>query len=301
MSLSLAEVESYLETIKIVEDNVDSDIFIDNDKELKHYQLDHSYRLWRSLQIITKHIPINRPIRVLELGSAPYLFSGLLSQYCNYKITGSNVKAGAMPYKSKKIEKVMVKLHHGKEINVKELPVYIFNFELDTFPFEDKTFDLVLCMEVIEHLAYSPNHMLTEAHRVLKPGGTLLLSTPNSLCLNKTILMLRNIPIAFKYSGYGVYGRHNREFSNQELVLLAKSCGYNVQEVLQENVYTHLKPWPPQTFEDVLYKLIYNISNLPISYFIKKRDYIFVVATATGNYKLNYPEYLYHYPNLYNQ
>lgn len=40
-----------------------------------------------------------------------------------------------------------------------------------------ESFDLVLCTEVLEHSKY-PENILTEIHRVLKPGGKLILTTP---------------------------------------------------------------------------------------------------------------------------
>ena len=47
-----------------------------------------------------------------------------------------------------------------------------------TLPFDDASFDVVLATEVIEHLADHPV-FLREACRILKPGGRLVLSTPN--------------------------------------------------------------------------------------------------------------------------
>lgn len=44
-------------------------------------------------------------------------------------------------------------------------------------PTEDDTFDCVLSSEVMEHTE-DPRFYLREAHRVLKPGGTLILSVP---------------------------------------------------------------------------------------------------------------------------
>jgi len=41
----------------------------------------------------------------------------------------------------------------------------------------DAIFDLVLCTEVVEHIQNSPS-ALKEMHRLLRPGGTLILSTP---------------------------------------------------------------------------------------------------------------------------
>jgi SAM-dependent methyltransferase len=47
------------------------------------------------------------------------------------------------------------------------------------FPFSDESFDLVWCTEVIEHVK-DPSFTLSEIHRVLKPDGSLLMTTPNS-------------------------------------------------------------------------------------------------------------------------
>ena len=49
-----------------------------------------------------------------------------------------------------------------------------FNGEL---PFDDRAFELVWASEVIEHVA-DTHRWLNEVHRVLTPGGRLLLTTP---------------------------------------------------------------------------------------------------------------------------
>jgi len=47
----------------------------------------------------------------------------------------------------------------------------------------DSTFDAIMCLECIEHLE-NPYHLMREMARLLKPGGMLVLSTPNVLSVN---------------------------------------------------------------------------------------------------------------------
>jgi SAM-dependent methyltransferase len=49
----------------------------------------------------------------------------------------------------------------------------------EPFPFSDESFDLVWCTEVIEHVK-DPSFTLNEIHRVLRPDGSLFMTTPNS-------------------------------------------------------------------------------------------------------------------------
>ena len=46
------------------------------------------------------------------------------------------------------------------------------------YPFEDNTFDLVEAYHVLEHLD-KPFKVMTELHRILKPGGRLMVKVPH--------------------------------------------------------------------------------------------------------------------------
>ncbi len=50
-------------------------------------------------------------------------------------------------------------------------------FDGKHFPFGDATFDSILCNQVLEHV-FEPQLMLSEIHRVLRPGGYCLLTVP---------------------------------------------------------------------------------------------------------------------------
>ncbi|NIY15911.1 MAG: methyltransferase domain-containing protein [Nitrospinaceae bacterium] len=59
----------------------------------------------------------------------------------------------------------------------------------DDLPFEDNTYDLVLAVEGIEHLE-DQYHFIKECTRILKPKGTLIVTTPNIISFGSRIKFL---------------------------------------------------------------------------------------------------------------
>jgi ubiquinone/menaquinone biosynthesis C-methylase UbiE len=58
------------------------------------------------------------------------------------------------------------------------LPIPIFNAAGEQLPFPDTSFDTVVCWDVIEHVQ-DPKRVLAEVARVLRPGGTALITVIN--------------------------------------------------------------------------------------------------------------------------
>lgn len=52
--------------------------------------------------------------------------------------------------------------------------------DLRRVPFSDGAFDSVVCLHAVEHVP-DPERVVAECHRVLRPGGALVMSTPNRL------------------------------------------------------------------------------------------------------------------------
>ncbi len=70
----------------------------------------------------------------------------------------------------------------------------------DNIPWEENTFDTVICTEIIEHV-FDTDRLLIEINRVLKPGGNLIISTPNlSSILNKIFIVFGLQPLATEVS-----------------------------------------------------------------------------------------------------
>lgn len=79
-----------------------------------------------------------------------------------------------------------------------------------TWPVPDGAFECVVAGEIIEHVP-NPDHFLREARRVLVPGGTLLISTPNMVSwANRILVPLGVQPLGTETSSEIALGRRYR-------------------------------------------------------------------------------------------
>ena len=94
---------------------------------------------------------------------------------------------------------------------------------LTALPYPAYTFDWALCLDVLEHLSYEEQpRALAELHRVLKPGGQLLVSVPNLAHLQSRIhflLLGRLIRTASEY-------KHPGDRPVHEYLQLAERAGF---------------------------------------------------------------------------
>ena len=59
-----------------------------------------------------------------------------------------------------------------------DLDVRVCDVSSETFPFEDASVDVVYHKSMIEHVA-DPRHLMEETYRILRPGGKLIVLTPD--------------------------------------------------------------------------------------------------------------------------
>lgn len=95
----------------------------------------------------------------------------------------------------------------------------LFECEKDILNFPDHSFGTVLFIDTLEHLLVDPMWTLLEFNRVLRPGGHLVVSTPNAICANKIVAILQTANPATEshYKPTALYQRHNREWTPNEL------------------------------------------------------------------------------------
>lgn len=104
------------------------------------------------------------PVKILDIGCGDGVYETLLSE---------NTKKVAEFYGTD-ISHQQLKKTAGlfKEIKINDI-------DNERLPFNDSTFDVVICSEVMEHV-FEPERIITEARRVLKRNGVLVLTVPNA-------------------------------------------------------------------------------------------------------------------------
>lgn len=101
-----------------------------------------------------------RTARVLEVGCGDGSFTTDLAAKFS-SVTAIDISAGQIADNAARLPGITFRQHDVSE----------------AFPFAEATFDVVWCSEVLEHL-FDPRFALREMHRILRPGGRLLVTVP---------------------------------------------------------------------------------------------------------------------------
>jgi ubiquinone/menaquinone biosynthesis C-methylase UbiE len=83
--------------------------------------------------------------------------------------------------------------YHTDRFAVDDVEVASVNLNKDPLPYNDNSFDIVTCSEVIEHID-NYRRLLSEIYRVTKKGGLVVITTPNVINLKSRVKNL--------FSGY---------------------------------------------------------------------------------------------------
>ncbi|MDP1571594.1 MAG: class I SAM-dependent methyltransferase [Vicinamibacterales bacterium] len=117
-------------------------------------------------------------------------------------------------------------------------------FDLHGFP--DASFDVVLCMGVIEHVPVTPRFLLGALTRVLAPGGVLVMDTPNLVHLYNRQKFARGESVMPDlptfYFGDPPFEGHHREYTADEMVWMLKEAGHEGITVELYNYSTYGTP-----------------------------------------------------------
>lgn len=215
------------------------------------------YDSWERMQVVMKWLDQleKRGVKeVLELGSNPYYLTLLMKKYFAFNLTlanffGDSSQNGLQTHT----------VESGQEKH--EFHFSHFNLEVDPFPYRASSFDCVIFCEIVEHLLLSADFPVSEIARILKPGGYVILSTPNAARLANVVRLIKGKNIYADYSKHGIYGRHNREYTLQEVIDLLERHQFRILETQVRNIYPHplksriLQALRPRTWYEHLFVL----------------------------------------------
>lgn len=120
-------------------------------------------------KIIEKKFHNQAGIRHLDMGAGVGGFTKEIKDACNLQTEACD--------------------YHNDRFEPTDIECKKVDFCKETLPYEDNSFDLITSVEVIEHLESYAN-LIEEAKRILKPGGLLILTTPNILNMNSRVSYL---------------------------------------------------------------------------------------------------------------
>ena len=120
---------------------------------------------------------------------------------------------------------------------------YNLDIERSPLPMPAESFDLVMAPEVVQHFSTDPNAFFFEVNRVLKPGGFLLLTTPNVACSENILrIFWRQVPNRYYYFRRDGARRHNLEYGPDLLKLAVENAGFAVMHMRDEFCWAQPRP-----------------------------------------------------------
>jgi GT2 family glycosyltransferase/SAM-dependent methyltransferase/glycosyltransferase involved in cell wall biosynthesis len=216
---SRAKAPSYLGKEEEIEQYLRS--FVSDDPNGQSYFQTHLQRYLDTLLLLPQGTSGQR---ILELGAAfHHVTSALVNRLGYGEVRCTDI------WKGEPRETRCVRSNTGSE----EFSVVVDNFDVQSrpWPYEDASFDGVLCCEMLEHLFADPVGLFSEINRVLKQDGFLLLTTPNLACGHAVESLLKG-ESPYVYGKFEKEGRatdrHNREYTPEEVERLARAAGFEI-------------------------------------------------------------------------
>jgi trans-aconitate methyltransferase len=95
---------------------------------------------------------------------------------------------------------------------------------------ESEPHDLVLAAEIIEHLHTAPEHVFEFLRALIRPGGLLIIQTPNAAALRNRLLMAAGRNPFERIRLDDTNPGHFREYTLGELTEIARAAGFEVDQ-----------------------------------------------------------------------
>ncbi len=191
----------------------------------RQYNEYHSARFRRTLDICRKYVP-GRDAVVLDVGRGR--LTQLLSSYYN-NVWSMGFEPGADDG------------GHREQEPMTDIPHIVFDLNdsgnTELYPEYPDHFDLIVFGDTIEHLYTAPEFSLLMLSGMLKPGGSIIVTTPNAVSLRNRIIMLFGGNPFEKIRFFRGNPGHYREYTRREMEQMAVAAGLEVRDCYTVNFY----------------------------------------------------------------
>lgn len=143
---------------------------------------------------------------------------------------GSGIAAATLQETGWEVSALDISEELVSQVRDRGIDARVHDLSAGRLPFDDQAFGAVFAGEIIEHLV-DTSRFLDEIRRVLRPGGVLVLTTPNLASLeNRLRLLFGRYPIwvEFALSDQG----HVRAYTLPTLRSHLTSCGFAVDAIV---------------------------------------------------------------------
>lgn len=106
-----------------------------------------------------------------------------------------------------------------------------------TMPFAPKSFDLVVCNNFWEHI-YNPYQLGNNFNNILKPNGSLIISTPSRYNFNNLWSVIAGRKVDFQNPTF-----HITEYSIGQIKEQLNRCGFTVEKIISKPVPLYGGSW----------------------------------------------------------
>lgn len=208
----------------------------------------YRYNLWGTsipytLPIVLDMSPPLKGKAVLDVGCG----FGRLSIFCALKQAARVVAVDLSKPLIQSLEQT------GKSLKLFNLETYVMDAE--ELKFQSEQFDIIYCCEVIEHLI-TPLRTLRLMQSLLKPGGSLILSTPNGL--NVVGFKQRFLKL-FHYNWVSPYGTGQPElhmFTPMNIKMLLAASNFKIKCLRGAELLDNLSIFYPSNIAEGLVQFL---------------------------------------------
>lgn len=175
---------------------------------------DYMENSYSKYEAIISKIITNYPegSKILSIGSGPCDLEAIISRL-NYDVTAIDDLSDQWHLIGKNQSRIQ---KFAREMNV--------NFKMQSLgdaQVDDDYYDVVLLIDIIEHLHGSPRDLINSAVSTLKQGGLLIIETPNTANLKNRVNVIlgksNQVDADFIFWNVGDYRSHFREYTKLEL------------------------------------------------------------------------------------